>query len=238
MTDARIGYGTKYGIRRSGGSLVQIAEVINVTPGEAVADRVDATHMLSPGRRREYIGGLIDNGEASLEINWIPGSATDELLRDLLGTGETADHIITFPNGVTVEFEAVLTGFSKSIPIDDRMTATITVAVSGEETWGSEAAPTNLVKPSIVGASVQVGVTLTAVAGEFEGAPSSFTYQWQHDASGNGTFANVLVGGTGETYVPVVGDIADFIRVGVTPSNTAGPGTTVYSLPVGPIIAA
>lgn len=238
MTDARIGYGTKYAIRRSGGAFASIAEVINVTPGEATADRIDATHMLSPGRRREYISGLIDNGEASFEINWIPGNATDELLRDLMATGEVADHQITFPNGISVEFEAAVTGFSKAIPIDDRMTATITVAVSGEETWGNEAVPVNLVKPSITGASVQVGVTLTAVPGEFSGAPSNFTYQWQHDASGNGTFVNVSAGGTGETYVPVVGDLADFLRVGITPSNTAGAGTTVHSLPVGPIIAA
>lgn len=238
MTDARIGFGTKYGIRRAGGPLVQIAEVLNVTPGEATADRVDATHMLSPGRRREYIGGLIDNGEASLEINWIPGNPTDVLLRELMSTGETAEHVITFNNGVTVEFEAVVTGFGKVIPIDDRMTATVGVAVSGEETWGSEAIPTNLVPPSISGDAVQVGVPLTAYLGLYSGAPSEYTIQWQHDASGNGTFVNVSAGGTERDYVPVVGDIADHLRVGVTPRNSAGSGGTVYSLPVGPIIAA
>lgn len=238
MTDARIGYGTKYAIRRSGGSLVQIAEVINVTPGEVTADRIDATHMQSPGHRREYIGGLIDNGEASFEINWIPGSSTDVLLRELLSSGETADHVITFSNGVTVEYEGVLTGFSKVIPIDDRMTATITVAISGEEEWGSEALPTNLVLPSISGSSVQVGVTLYANLGQFTGSPSEFTIQWQHDNAGDGSFTNVSTAGTGDDYVPVVGDLADYLRIAVTPSNTAGPGETVYSLPVGPIIAA
>ena len=85
---------------------------------------------------------------------------------------------------------------------------------------------------------MQVGVTLTAIPGEWAHAPDSYAYQWQHDASGNGTFANVSVGGTSATYVPVVGDIADFLRVGVTPTNGAGAGTVSYSLPVGPIIAA
>lgn len=139
MTDAMIGYQTKYSIRSvvgSSGTFTEIAEVINVTPGEATADRIDATHMQSPGRRREYISGLIDNGEASFEINWVPGSATDEFLRGLFESGEVRDHQIEFPNGVTVTYDASIIGFSKAIPIDDRMTATITIAVSGDETWG------------------------------------------------------------------------------------------------------
>lgn len=142
MTDARIGYGTKYSIWDASltePALVEIAEVFSVTPGASVADRIDATHMQSPGRRREYIAGLIDNGEASFEINWVPNNATDVLLRSLMDSGATVQHQIEFPNGVTVSFDAAIIGYEKEIPVDDRMTATITVAVSGAETW-SEAA--------------------------------------------------------------------------------------------------
>lgn len=140
MTDAMIGYGTRYRIMDDGTEpdWFEVGEVINVTPGEATADRIDATHMLSPNRRREYISGLIDNGEASFEINWVPGDETDEFLRELFESGETRSHMIVFPNGATVTFDASLLGFSKSVPIDDRMTATITVAVSGAEVWGTE----------------------------------------------------------------------------------------------------
>lgn len=138
MTSAKIGYGSKYEIFNPAlqtPAFVEVGEVINITPGEATADRIDATHMQSPGRRREYISGLIDSGEASFEINWIPGSATDKLLRDLFTAGTVSEHRITFSNGVTVTYDGSITGFSKAIPIDDRMTATITVAVSGDEVW-------------------------------------------------------------------------------------------------------
>jgi predicted secreted protein len=139
MTSAAIGYGTKYSVWNATATptpaLVEIAEVINVTPGAATADRIDATHMQSPGRRREYIAGLIDTGEASFEINWIPGNATDELLRGLMDSGATVQHKIEFPNGVSVSYDAAIIGYEKEIPVDDRMTATITVAVSGAETW-------------------------------------------------------------------------------------------------------
>lgn len=138
MTAAKIGYGTTYEIWNAGSSpaaFVEIAEVIGVTPGASVADRVDATHMQSPGRRREYIAGLIDNGEASFEINWVPGNASDLLIRDLMDSGDIVDHRITFPGGTRVTFDAAIIGFEKDIPVDDRMTATITVGVSGAETW-------------------------------------------------------------------------------------------------------
>jgi predicted secreted protein len=140
MTTAIIGYTTKYsimGAQTPTPSYVDIAEVISITPGDATADRVEATHMNSPGKRREYIAGMIDSGEATFEINWVPGSATDVFLRDLFTSGATRSHRIEFPNGVTVTFNASIIGFSKAVPIDDRMTATITVAVSGEETWST-----------------------------------------------------------------------------------------------------
>lgn len=139
MSDALIGYQTKYEIwdaSAAPAAFVEIAEVFNVTPGEASADRIDVTNHQSPGRRREYISGLIDSGEASFELNWVPGSDSDVLLRELFASGDVVQHRITFPNNVTVTYDASIIGYSKAVPVDDRMTATITVAVSGAETWG------------------------------------------------------------------------------------------------------
>jgi hypothetical protein len=102
----------------------------------------------------------------------------------------------------------------------------------------SSVVPVNLVLPSIIGTQVRVGYTLTAVEGEWTGEPTSYTYQWQHDVSGNGTFGNVSVGGTGRTYVPVVGDILDSLRVQVIAVNGAGNSTAANSLGTIPIIAA
>lgn len=102
----------------------------------------------------------------------------------------------------------------------------------------SSVVPANLTLPSIVGTQVRVGYTLTAIEGEWSGEPTSYTYQWQHDVSGNGTFGNVSVGGTSRTYVPVVGDIADCLRVVVTAHNGAGASSAANSLGTTAIIAA
>lgn len=139
MSDAMIGYDTLYEVY-SDDAFVAVAEVYNVTPGEATADRIDVTHYKSPGRRREYISGLIDSGEATFEMNFVPGSDSDELIRDLMASGAVVQHRITFPNGARVTYDASVIGYARSAPVDDRMTATVTVAVSGDETW-DEAAP-------------------------------------------------------------------------------------------------
>ena len=136
-TEAAIGWGSIYeiGAASPGTTFTEIAEVVSITPPEATADRIDVTHMKSPQRRREYIAGLIDTGEAGFEINWAPGSATDVLIKGLLDSGEIRPHRITFPNGHRVTFNGAITGYTRAIPVDDRMTATITVAPSGGETW-------------------------------------------------------------------------------------------------------
>lgn len=208
MTDARIGYGSKYLIDG-----VEMGEVFEITPGESTSERVQATHMQSPGRRHEYIAGMIDSGEASFQINWVPGSATDTTIRGLLASGDTEEHTIVFPNGVTVSFDAQVTGFSKTLPLEDRMTATVTVAISGEETWGAESAPTNTVLPAISGL-LEVGETLTAYPGVWTGAPS-FTYQWKNEG------ANIS-GATSQTYTLQSSDEGDNITVTVTGTNSAG----------------
>lgn len=212
MTEAAIGYGSKYEIKING-TFVEMGEVTEITPGAPTTERVRATHMRSPNRRHEYIAGMIDVGEGSFAINWDPGSDTDTRIRALQTAGTTDEHRITFPNGVQSTFDAQVIGFSKVLPLEDRMTATVTVSVTGDETWGSESAPTNSVVPAISGVA-QVGEELTCWPGVWTGAPT-FTYQWKNEG------ANIS-GATDSTYTPVVGDVDHNITVTVTGTNTAG----------------
>ena len=97
MTSARIGWSAELWLDNDSDVLTQLSEVISITPPQSVADDVDATHMLSPNRRREYIAGLIEDGEGDFEMNLIPGSTSDALCRTALNDGLERDYKIVIP---------------------------------------------------------------------------------------------------------------------------------------------
>jgi len=215
-TEAMIGYGTVFEMANEATPTVflPLGEVINIDPGEDDDEEVEATHYTSPDRTREYIPGLTTPGEATVEGNYIPGSATD--LAIINARGKRNIGRMTLPNGVRKTFPIVRRGYSQAIPIDDRMTFTATFKRAGATTTDAATAPINGVIPAISG-EPQVGETLTAFPGVW--APfADLTYQWKVDG------VNVP-GASASTYVPVVGDIGKAVSVEVTATNTGGTAT-------------
>ncbi|MEW9808598.1 phage tail tube protein [Mesorhizobium sp. ZMM04-5] len=214
MTDAAIGYGSVFEVSTNGGSSwTEIAEVFSITPPSDTVDVIDATHMASPNRTREFVLGLQDPGEASFEMNFVPGSASDAYIQARKAAGVAVKCRITFPNATIWTFDGLLTGYVPAVPNDDKMSATVTFKVTGSYVATPAAAPTNTVLPAVSGVA-QVGQTLTAWEGVWTGAPT-FSYQWEADG--------VEIGGaTSKTYAPVVGQIGDVLTVVVTGTNAAG----------------
>ena len=211
-TGTSIGYGHVLEIALASAPTVftYIKEVFDATPPADSDDQVEATHMQSPNRRREYIPGLTDSGEASYEMNYVPGSATDKFLRSIRGKLLVVRQ--TFANGVQIIFNGSRQGYETAIPNDDKMTATLTLKVSGDPYMTDPTAPRNLVVPAITGVP-QVGVPLTATAGDWAGA-TTITYQWEADGV-------AVAGATGESFVPLVAHVGDAITVVVTASNSS-----------------
>lgn len=96
-------------------------------------------------------------------------------------------------------------------------------------------APSNTLRPSIYGTALTQGSTLTALEGTWTNSPTSYTYQWQADTSGNGTFVNIAAA-TSKTYVLAVGQAGDAVRVQVTAVNAAGSSSAANSLSVGLVV--
>ena len=139
-SQAMIGYGSKFYIESANSPgdspphYNEIAEVFNITPPNEQTDDVDVTHNQSPNRRREFIPGLIDAGECSFEMNFVPGSASDMILLDLKTAGTVVNCKVLFPNAATWEFLAFVKGYEISMATEDKMTATVTLRVSGDTT--------------------------------------------------------------------------------------------------------
>ena len=137
-SQASIGYGSLLEVQDASLVFTALAEVYNVTPPSSTVDQVDVTHMQSPSRMREFVDGLIDPGECSFEMNYVPSSPSDLLLLAILATpvgqSRTRGIRITYPNGKKDQFNGNLATYEPTLPTDDKMTATVTFRVTGPVT--------------------------------------------------------------------------------------------------------
>lgn len=134
VTTAQIGWGAEFHLDNASNVLTELGEITAITPPNPQMADVEATHFKSPNRRREYIAGLIEDGEGTFEMNYDPGSATDALLRAALSDGVTRSYMIVIPDGAgtwEITGDCVVKGYERNVPIDDRMTATLTVRFTG-----------------------------------------------------------------------------------------------------------
>jgi hypothetical protein len=140
MTNATIGWGGRcyLGTSTDVATLTQLAEVTEFPfPDDQVAD-IEATHMLSPGRRKEYIAGLIDGGSGDVIMNHVPGSVTDALCRAALAAGDARAFRVQLLQADSsyyqIDVNVIVKGYKRTAPIDGRLTATLTVRFTGAAT--------------------------------------------------------------------------------------------------------
>ena len=127
MSDVKIGYGAQFYMDSALGAETKLAEVTQIGLPNPQQSDVEATHFESPGRAREYVPGLIDNGEITIGLNYIGGSETDLLLTAAMASGDVRDCRVVIPaeDGTwQFSFSGIVKGYEKDIPIDDRQTAT------------------------------------------------------------------------------------------------------------------
>ena len=116
----------------SGGTFATVGQVLDLTPPNVSRDTVEVTHSKSTERWREFIGGLKDAGEASLEINFDPADATTTAFLNDINTDTAGYYKIVFPDATEWGFAALATNFDPGAPIDDKMTGTFTVKLTGK----------------------------------------------------------------------------------------------------------
>lgn len=135
-TTAKIGWGATFKLH-DGSALAAIGEITAISLPNSQTAEVEATHFASPNRRREFIAGLIDDGEGSFEMNLEPGSASDALIRTAQTAGDSRAYeiVIPKPSGTwKVTGTCIVKGYERRVPIDDRMTAALTVRFTGSAT--------------------------------------------------------------------------------------------------------
>jgi hypothetical protein len=138
---ANIGYGVSLAVSDAHPDTTPdntIGYVTDFTPPSPTRDIIDVTSSSSPNMQREFIAGLVDNGEASFDIIWDLGDTNDVLLRGISLERNPRTWRVSFAQYTptkTITFLAFLTGYERKVPMPDKMTATVTLKVTGQPVY-------------------------------------------------------------------------------------------------------
>ena len=103
---------------------------------EEQAEQIEVTSHDSPGGRREYIGGLIDTAERTLEFYYDPDEPTHQTLRS--SVRQTLTFQVDHPAFTTPEhFEAVVTNAQITAELEGGLVLNVTLKPTGEQTPAS-----------------------------------------------------------------------------------------------------
>jgi len=115
---------------------VVIAEVVNVSgPGES-RDMIEVTNHDSADGFKEFIAGLADGGEVSIEGNFKASDSTGQIaLHTDFQAGTSRTLLITFPSSLgNMSGTAFCTAFELTFPHDSKIGFSATFKYTGKPT--------------------------------------------------------------------------------------------------------
>ena len=123
------------------GTYSPLAQITNLTGPELTRDTIDVSDLATEWK--EFVSSMADAGEVTLDLVFDPADEDVTQLRvdleDALA-GELIWFRITWPTPDEdyVQFAAVVTKYGPiAAPHDGALTATATIKVSGQPTWGA-----------------------------------------------------------------------------------------------------
>ena len=113
----------------------EIGQVMSISGPDGSASEIDVTNLASTGK--EFVIGLPDNGNVSLECSFDHASATanhDTLVAARNAVPQVLQHFqlrLSDSPRTTLDFQAYVTQFSLSLGVDDKVGATFGLRISG-----------------------------------------------------------------------------------------------------------
>lgn len=141
MSDAIAAFGTllKLGsTNTTAATFATIAEVGDIDGPSDSVDTIEVTNHSSASARKEFISGLIDSGEISFPINFLPDNPTHDAttgLQKAKNDRAMRKYQMVFPDATQAEFSALVTKFSMKAPVSGKLSADVTLKISGPIAW-------------------------------------------------------------------------------------------------------
>ena len=104
-------------------------------------DFIDTTALDTTGGYRTFITGFRDAGQVTLNMNFT--RSTYEMMQTDFESASAQNYEIVLPDddNTTLEFEGYVTELPLSVTPDDKITANVTIKVSGQPTLNSGSGP-------------------------------------------------------------------------------------------------
>lgn len=119
-----------------------VAQVRDINGPNMSRDTIEVTSRDSTGQAREYLAGLLENGEVTFDLVYDPDTTTHSAsasggLITLLAAGTSNNFRVSFADttATTATFAGLVTGFQPKMPLNGAQTADVTIKVSGQITW-------------------------------------------------------------------------------------------------------
>lgn len=127
MTDAVLGIGTKLEYETTIGAsplaFTTVPEVLDIPALAFTREFVEATNQDSPGETREYIGGLIDAEEITIQANYLPNNAIQQAVYDQFRSKTARVWQVretTASPEIIWRGEAIVSSYSPNMPVGDK----------------------------------------------------------------------------------------------------------------------
>lgn len=134
-------FGTLLKIGNAGSpeTFTTIAQVLDISGPGIALDTEDVTNHSSTSGWEEVVATIKRSGEISFEINFDPAGATHDVdtgLLDDLDDKTKRNFQLVFPDtgSTTWSFSAFVTGFEPAMPVTGKLTASVTLKLTGAPT--------------------------------------------------------------------------------------------------------
>ncbi len=146
MSDGEHGHGAKllYGTVTNPTSWTAIGNIMSITGPSQARDPIEISTMDSTSKFREFVPGMLDAGEITVDVNYDGSAAGEANALDGLFTQSNYTFGISFGDNATSTVVTnnsywfsggFMTALGHAIPFDDKITQPITIKLSGVRTY-------------------------------------------------------------------------------------------------------
>lgn len=138
-TDAISAFGTAVQIDAGGSGYVTIAELRDITGPNLALGTEDVTPQEAAGGWREFIPTLLEGGEVTFDLNFVPTEDTHDypagLIKDMVDK-TLRNFKVIFPDVGTTSWilPCYITRFTPGMPVEGELSAAVTLLVTGQPT--------------------------------------------------------------------------------------------------------